>query len=258
MGKKRLLGAGAALAAAAALTLSAGPAMAAPSSTTCGNGELPSGTYTNVFVTGDCTVPAGATITITHNVIVAPKAVFDAQAAPATITIGGSVIGGRGSMVGLGCTAAHGCESGPPFSTISVRHNIVLDHVYDAALNGLEVGGNVVSNGGGAGFVLPEQFIPFSIKDDTIHGNVIVNDLKTSWFGLIRSTVDGNAIFRNIRLDDPDGNEIVANTIGKNLICMGLSPAPQLGDAVEGAPPGYGPNTIGGRALGQCAALPQT
>lgn len=257
MGRKGLFTAGAALASSAALIIPAGPATAAPNSTTCGNGELPSGTYTSVLVTGDCTVPAGAKITIRGNLTVARGAVFDAQNAPSDITIGGSVFGGRGSMVGLGCTLAHGCESGGPYSSISVRGNIVLNHVFDAALNGLEVGGNVVSNGGGGGFVLPEGFIPFSMKDDTIHGNVVVQGLTTTWFGLIRSTVDGNVVLHNIKLDDPDGNEVVANTIGSNLICSGLSPAPQLGDAVEGAPPGYGPNTIGGRAIGQCAALPQ-
>lgn len=254
MGKTRLLGAGATLAASAAFILPAGPAMATPTSMTCGNGDLASGTYGSLFVTGDCTVPAGAEITVRGNVIVAPGATFDAQGAPSTITIGGSVIGGAGSMVGLGCTPAHGCENGGPYSNVLVRHNIVLNAVYDAALNGIEVGGNVVSNGGGAGFVLPD-FIPFSVKDDTIHGNLVVQNLKTTWFGVIRSRIDGNVVLRNIKLDDPDGNEIVSNTIGKNLICNGLSPAPQLGDAVEGAPPGYGPNAIGGRAIGQCASI---
>ena len=252
----RPLATSAAIAFAAALT-PAGAALAAPAAFTCAHGELGPGTYTSVYVTGQCSVPAGAKITITKNLTVAPGAMFDAQSAPSAISIGGSVLGGRGSLVGLGCTTAHGCESGGPVSTISVRHNIVLDHVYNAALNGIEVGGNVVSEGGGAGFVFPDQFIPFSMKDDIIHGNVVVRDLTTTWFGLIRSTVHGNVVLQNIKVDDPDGNEIVASTIGKNLICMGLSPAPQLGDAVDGTPNGYGPNTIGGRALGQCAGLPQ-
>lgn len=259
MGKKHLLAAGAALASTAAVILPAGAALAAPTTATCGNGQLGSGTYGQVLVTGHCSVPAHANITVLNNVIVAPGAIFDAQSAPAKIRIGGSVIGGSGSMVGLGCTPAHGCEPGTTYggqsSTISVAHNIALDHVYNAAFNGIEVGGNLVSSGGGAGFVGPQQFVPFSVKDDTIHGNLVVNDLTTTWFGVIRSKIGGNVVLTNIRLDDPDGNEIVADTIGKNLVCLGLNPHPHLGDAVEGAPPGYGASTVGGHRVGQCVSI---
>ncbi|HET8559060.1 MAG TPA: hypothetical protein VFL69_00930 [Marmoricola sp.] len=231
---------------------------AAPANSTCSGGEIDSGTYANLTVTGACSVPAGADITVLHNLDVAPGAMFDAQGAPSDVHIGGNVVAGPGSLFGLGCTPAHGCEGGDTFSDASVAGNVILDHVYDAAINGVEVGGNVVSTGGGAGFVLP-NFVPFSLKDDVIHGNVVVRGLTTTWFGLIRSTVDGNVVLRDIRLDDPDGNEVVHDTIGKNLICLGNDPAPQFGDAVEepGLPADYRYSTVGGRVIGQCGFVLQ-
>lgn len=219
----------------------------------CAGGDIATGTYQNLTVTGQCTVPAGAEVTIVHNLKVEPGGMFVADMAPSTIHVGGNVVGERGSFVGLGCTAAHGCESGPPFSDVMVGGNIRLKYVYDAAINGVEVGGNVNSKGGGAGFVLDQgMFIPFSVKDDIIHGNLVVKGLKTSWFGVIRSQIDGNVILKYIKNDDPDGNEIVHDAIGGNLLCRGMSPAPQFGDAVTGAPPDYQYSTVGGRVIGQC------
>ena len=221
----------------------------------CAGGDIASGTYQNLTVTGACTVPAGAEVTIVHNLKVARGAIFDAQGAPSTVHIGGNVVARHGSMFGLGCTAAHGCESGPPFSDASVGGNITLKYVYDAAINGVEVGGNVHSRGGGAGFVLDQgQFIPFSVKDDVIHGNLVVKGLTTTWFGVIRSEIDGNVILKYIKNDDPDGNEVVHDAIGGNLVCRGMSPAPQFGDAVEdpSLPADYRYSTVGGRVIGQC------
>lgn len=229
---------------------------AAPDASSCSGGELASGTYSNVTVTGECTVPDGAEVTVLGNIHVAAGAVFDAQT-HSSLTVGRNVTAGPGSMVGLGCTDAHPCEDGVPGSIgqVTVHGNVSLHQVYDAALNGITVDGNVTSNRGGAGPLFPDPFIPFSVKDDTIHGNLVVQGLDTTWFGVIRSTIDGNVVLSNIQNADPDGNEVVANTIGKNLICRGNAPASQFGDAVEEGPPGYGPNTVGGVALGQCAGL---
>jgi hypothetical protein len=248
----------AALAGAVALTaVGMTSAAAKPASAlTCDGGQISSGTYSRITVTGQCVVAEGATVVVQKNVVVAPNAMFDAQT-HSTVTIYGNVLAGPGSLVGIGCTPAHPCDGDESESTSThdfIGGNVILDHVFDAALNGDHIAGNVVSTGGGAGLDFPD-FIPFSIKDDTIDGNVIVTGLETTWFGIIRSTIGGNVVVKNVHLSDPDGNEIVANTIGKNLICWGDSPAPQLGDAVEGAPPGYGPNVVGRNAIGQCAGL---
>lgn len=221
--------------------------------TVCQGGDIASGTYQNLRITGACTVPEGATVVVRHNLVVAAGGQFIADTAPSTVTIWGNVRARHGSYFGLGCTAAHGCEGGSTFSDTYVGGNINLKYVFDAALNGVEVGGNVRSQGGGAGFVLPE-FIPFSVKDDVIHGNLTVKGLKTSWFGVIRTQVDGNVTLKYIKNDDPDGNEIVHDTIGGNLRCEGMSPTPQFGDADDdpSLPPDYPYSTVGGRVSGQC------
>lgn len=221
---------------------------------TCSGGDIASGTYQTLRITGECTVPEGAEVIVRHNLVVEPGAQFIADAAPSTVHIGGNVRAYHGSYFGLGCTAAHGCEEGTTFSDTSVGGNINLKYVFDAALNGVEVGGNVRSQGGGGGFVFPDGFIPFSVKDDVIHGNLTVKGLKTTWFGVIRSTIDGNVILKYIKNDDPDGNEIVHDTIGGNLTCQSMAPAPQFGDAVDdpSLPPDYRFSTVGGHVSGQC------
>ncbi|HWC23830.1 MAG TPA: hypothetical protein VG502_16160 [Flexivirga sp.] len=257
-----------ALAAAGTLAVPVGMASAAPSSgstaVTCTGGEIASGTYSSVTIAGNCSVPAHATVMITGNLNVLSGARLDADSAPSTITVGHNVTAAPGSSTGLGCTAAHGgCTSGGPdgngpyageMSNILIKGNASFDHVFNAALNGITVNGNVTSvGGGGGGGGFPEVFIPFSVKDDTIHGNLSVSGLTSTWFGVIRSTIDGNVALSNIWMSDPDGNEIVHDTIGKNLICTNMSPAPQFGDADDGIPdPSYPYSTVGRNALGQC------
>jgi hypothetical protein len=244
----------AALTAVGMTAASASPAQAL----TCSGGQIHSGTYKSITVTGHCTVKPGATVVVLKNVLVQPGAMLDAQT-HSTVTIHGNVIAGQGSSFALGCTPAHPCDGNEEqsFSTHdSVWGNVILNQVFNAALNGDHIGGNLIVNGGGAGLLNPEtQFVPFSVKDDTIDGNVIVNGLTTVWFGVIRSTIGGNVVVSGVHASDPDANEVVANTIGKNLICIGNSPAAQFGDAVEDGPPGYGPNDVGGHAIGQCAGL---
>lgn len=208
----------------------------------CTGGDIASGTYNNLKITGDCSVPAGGVVNVVHNVKVVHGASFVADNAPSTVHIGGNVVAGPGSFFGLGCTPAHGCDASTTYSDTSVGGNITLNYVFDAAINGVEVGGNVRSKGGGAGFIFPAGFVPFSVKDDIIHGNLVVRGLRTTWFGVIRTQVDGNVVLKYIKNDDPDGNEIVHDTIGGNLICRGLSPAPQFGDAVED--PSLPPTTV--------------
>lgn len=231
-------------------------ASAAPGATTCSGGDIASGTYASLTITGACRVPTGATVVVTGNVTIRSHASFDAGTY-SSVQIRGNVLAAPGSSFALGCTPAHPCEgdtTGLEQTNDTVGGNVVLDHVFDAAINGSTIGGNLVSTGGGPGYSL-NPWIPFSIKDDTIHGNLVVTGLRTSWFGVIRTNVGGNVVLSNIKGADPDSTEVVANTIGGNLVCTANSPQAQLGDAVEGAPPDYGMNTVGGRAIGECASL---
>lgn len=127
---------------AATLSMSAAPAMAAsprtasPANYTCAAGEIPSGTYANVSVTGPCTVGVGAVIDITGNVTVAAGASLDAQSASATISIARNVTASVGSFLGLGCQ--------PPSYTGNSAHECIVD---PEGVSAITVGGNVTANG---------------------------------------------------------------------------------------------------------------
>lgn len=234
-----------------AATAAAAPA---PGAYTCSGGAIPSGTYSNVTVAGPCEVGAGAVITVTGNVTVAAGAVLDAQSAPSTITIGRNVTAAKGSLVGLGCqppsytgNSAHECAIEPEgHSTISIGGNVTVNGAVAVLLNGTAIHGNVTLSGGGSD-------IPWSIKNNTIDGNLTVTGQRTAWLGVLFNTIDGNATLTDIALADPDpgapGVYIVRNAIGRNLTCTGLTPGVS-GGFVPGSV-----NTVGRNATGQCAAL---
>src|SRR5690242_20831650 len=108
-----------------------GIASAAPSGSpyTCTGGDIPSGIYSSITVTGFCDVAPDAVITISGNLNVAPGAFFDAQSAPSTITVGHNVTAGAASVLGLGCQpfgyvphAAHPCSvEGDGHSVITIN-----------------------------------------------------------------------------------------------------------------------------------------
>lgn len=228
---------------------------------TCSGGSV-SGTYADLTVTGNCRVPDGATLTVRGDLVVRPNAAFHGST-HSTITIKDDVVAKRGSTFELGCTPAHPCDApdGTPYAggpgtpgTDSVKGSVRLDHVYNAAINGVRIGGNLTSEGGGPGPNTPG--VNFSVKDDRIGGNVVVTGLDTFWFGIVRSHIGGNVVLKNTKGSNPDSNEIVTNHIDGNLVCSGNTPAPQLGDAVQD--PINGPNVVEGRAVGQCAGLGKT
>jgi hypothetical protein len=227
---------------------------------TCRGGVLHSGVFRSVRVSGTCQVADGAKVLVLHNIVVKRGASFDAST-HSKLKVLGNVYGARRSSVALGCTDAHPCSTdGQPgvAGADVIRGRVVLNHVYNAAINGVTIKKSLISHGGGAGPLDPEtQFVPFSVKDDTIGRNIRVVGLNTVWFGVIRSNVGGSVILLRNKGTDPDANEVVANTIGKNLVCYGNSPAAQFGDAISdpGLPPGYGPNSVGGHARGQCKPL---
>lgn len=249
-----------ALAMAGALAFVGGPAMAdvaskgQPMSYTCTSGDIPSGNYASIMVTGACSVPAGAVISVAGNVTVAAGAVLDAQSAPSTITVGRNVTGARGSFVGLGCqppsytlNSAHPCVVEPDgHSTIAINGNVTVTDAAAVLLNGITVKGNVTLSGGGSE-------IPWSIKNNTIDGNLTVGGQTTDWLGVLFNQIGRNATLTNIAVTDvhpgAPGVYIVRNTIGRNLTCNGLTPGVS-GGFVPGSV-----NVVGRNATGQCASL---
>jgi hypothetical protein len=126
-----------------------------------------------------------------------------------------------------------------------VNGNITLVGSVGVFLNGIEVAGNVTVVGGGSD-------IPWSIKNDTVHGNLTVAGQTEEWIGILFNTIDKNVTLVAITLtgtDDSTGSGtnslfVVRNSIGRNISCFGLTPGVF----------GYG-NTISRHALGQCASL---
>lgn len=247
---------------AGALTLPAAPAMAGgnngghyPAPYTCTGGEIVSGKYRSITVTGVCSVAANAVIDVLDDVTVAKGATLDAQSAPSTITVGDDVTAGPGSLLGLGCqppaltgNSAHECAADPEgHSTITVKGSVTALKASTILLNGITVNGNITVLGGGGE-------IPWSIKNNTVGRNITVTGQTTNWLGVMFNQVAGNItlLFINITDNHPDANPavyIVKNTVGRNLVCAGLKPGVS-GGFVPGSV-----NVVGGRAFGQCEAL---
>src|SRR5271165_53126 len=276
MKSRILLGAAMMVALSTGLVGTAGIASAhtRPMAYTCTGGDfasgnltsIPSGIYASIRVTGACAVAPDAVITVLGNVKVASGAVLDAQSAPSTITVKGDVTAARGSLLGLGClpnpvghTTGHPCMIEPTGSSdITVKGSVTAWDANTVLLNGITVKGNVTLIGSEGTATVAERAtaIPWSIKGNTIGGNVIAGNMTPLWIGLLVNKVGGNVILFNIHITDglPPNNDpaptifVASNTVGRNLVCYGLAPA------VSGGFPGE-VNVVGGKALGQCANL---
>ncbi len=253
------LGAMGVLAAAGALALPVGPAIAAGSggatAYTCTGGAIPSGDYANITVNGVCTIQPDAVINVVGNLNVSAGAVLDAQSAPSTITVGHNVTAASGAILGLGCQPTNfiGRFAGVPcavepggHTVITVRGNVTATDADTVLLRQLTVGGNVTLTGGGGE-------IPWSIKGNTIGGNLTISGVTADWLGVQFNRVSRNVTLTNITATDPGDPgrtvAVVENTVGRNLTCMGLAP---------GVSGGFIPgevNHVGRNAIGQCASL---
>lgn len=239
---------------AGALAFAGAPAAnaASPSAYTCTGGEI-SGTYGNLTVAGPCTVPQGATLEVTGNLVVNAGAMLDAQSVSSTVRVGKNVTAGAGSLLGLGCqspesvgNSAHPCADGGD-SVVWVGGSITATDATAVLLNGITVNGNVTVTGGGS------PFIPWTLKNSTIGGNVSWSGQTTSWIGVMFNRIGHNATFTDIAIQDPDGSGngmyISYNEVGWNLNCSGITPKVSAGFR-----PGA-KNDVGHVATGQCAAL---
>jgi hypothetical protein len=219
----------------------------------CSGGTIASGTYQGLTVTGNCTVPNGATVTVRGNLEIADGAVFNAVT-NSNVHITGNVRAEDGATFGLGCTILGvGSPRCTENTTDVVDGNVILDEPWTMYLDGSTVHGNVVSTGGGPGNTL-NPYVNFVIKDNMIGGNVRVEEWQGAWIGLIRNTIGGNVTLHENGGSNAvgDSTEVVHNTIGGNLRCTENTPAAQFGDA--GVPP-YALNVVTGHASGECRTL---
>ena len=256
-----------------AMALPAATLAASPGPGTCSGGTMLAGTYSSFTVTGTCTIAQGATVHINGDLTVANGASLNDHGIEAyraaEMHVGGDVYVGKGAVLGLGWNSPNGEGSlGPD----TVGGDIVASQPLALQVGQVTVGGDLVSNGGGVLSTSIEDFRNFPIKDNVIHGNLIVQGWHGGWIGLIRNTVDGNVIFsKNVSGSsdegpgtDEDSSEVMGSDLGAiggpsipqtihgNLICHGNVPAVHVNPVDFGAN-----NFVGGNAIGQCAGLTQ-
>ena len=227
------------------------PSHKAISSSTCTGGDIASGTYNTLTIDGNCNVPDGATVTVRGNLVLKQDSVFNAITL-AKVTIQGNVSVGKNASFGLGCTVVGvGCAAD---SHDVVKGSVYADHALNLLLDGNQILGSVISEGGGPGAVCdgnnplgrPANFV---VKDNVINGRLKVTGWSGCWLGYIRNVQRGTVEFRNNTSADPDSTEITTNKVWGLLACSGNSPAAQIGDS------GGTPNTVLGRVTGECVAV---
>ncbi len=230
-------------------TAAASAHCAPPRPYTCKGGDIPSGSYASITVTGTCAVAADAVIKVAGGVYVGADATLDAQSAPSTITIGRNVVAAKGALLGLGCQpdgvhTGHACTVEPDgHSTITVKGNITALGANTVLLNGITIKGTVTLLGGGGD-------IPWSIKNDKIGGTVTVIGQTAAWVGILFNTIRGSVTLAYVTVTDPGSLPYVTlNTIRHDLVCFG-NPQGVSGGFIPGEV-----NTVGGHAYGQCATL---
>jgi hypothetical protein len=241
----------------ASLAAVAGPANAATGSSTCtgtlGSPGTLSGNYaSNVTVNGDCLVDAGPT-TVHGNLTVSPGSALVAAFGSSNLTVSGNVTVQSGASLIMGCEPNFSpcLDDGTLTSDDSIGKNLTGSGALGILMHASTVTGNVSEYGGGPGLTCgPDPvfgFGPFSdFEDNTIGGNLTISGLQTCWLGALRDTVGGNFTANGNTSADPDGNELISNTIAGNMSCSSNSPAVQFGDSFGVS------NMVGHNASGQC------
>jgi hypothetical protein len=225
---------------------------------TCAGGSIASGVYSNLNIAGACSLNAGSVI-VEHKLTVLPGASLVAAFSGSDMTVGGDVDVQANSVLIMGCEPIFFTCFNDPTGTLSttdtVNGTLTAENALVVIVHNTTVGHNVsVSEGGGGVSCAPSPSPVLAgapnfgdFEDNMIGGNLTITGWHSCWLGALRNLVRQNINFHGNVTADPDGNEIANNSIGRNLNCTGNSPSPQIGDS------GGGPNTVFGRANGQCA-----
>lgn len=227
---------------------------------TCAGGSIPAGNYSSITVNGVCTVDAG-NVTVQHNLTVASGGGLLAAFGGSDLAVGGNLTVESNAALVLGCEPeAFVCFNDPDqeVGTLMTHHTIAGNLIADGALAVLvhanTIHGNAVVSGGGGGVNCDSQDILqgspayATFEDNTIGRNLTITGWQSCWLGAIRNNVSGNLIFQDNATFLDDGNEVVTNSIARNLICNGNDPAPHVGDS-------EGSLNHATRGIGQCASM---
>jgi hypothetical protein len=194
------------------------PASAAGGSTIC-NGPLAPGSYHRVVVPSDGVCLSEGPVTI------------------------------RGGLfVKAGGTLVLGSDENP-VHTATINGGVHATDAISVQIHSSTINGGIVIHGGSGPFGGPFGVTWNAIEDNTINGGYTEVGYNGFWNGFIRNNVHGSVRLIGNTVADPDGNEVVTNTIHGNLNCTANDPAPQVGDS-EGSP-----NHVTGVETGQCVGL---
>lgn len=156
---------------------------------TCTGGNIPSGNYESVLVTGVCYVPSGL-VRVDGNLTIAPGALLDATSPegllsatpaplPGIVQVDGNVNVGKGAVLFLGCDFAIVCPPGfstypgPPglypgspigFSNPGdmIQGNLTSDGALGVVIHSVKIEGNATLSGGGGGLAMLQPSGPGS------------------------------------------------------------------------------------------------
>jgi len=231
-------------------------------SATCAGGSIAPGTYDSLAINGFCTLDAGSVV-VRHSLTVEPNGgLLAAFGGGPSLTVGGNIYVRTNGVLVLGCEpGAFVCfndpdqEVGTLSSKGTVFGSLKAHNALAVLVHNTYVGNDLTLDGGGGGVNCDGQDALFgspayaTFEDTSIGGTATIKHFRSCWLGFFRNTVQHSVLFRDNVVADPDGNEVQTNTVRGNLICRADSPAAQEGDS------GGSPNTVLGRALGECAAL---
>ena len=243
------------------------------SSYNCTGGNVKSGTYTSIIITGVCYMRRG-TVVVQGDLTVAPGALLDAASpgdpashplVPATVSVGGNVFVGPGAVLFLGCSPNIFCPTGITYDHIG--GSLTALGALGVVVHSTAIGGSFSLYGGGGGTdtctSIPALWledpslangegpgVPIPVftdaEDNSIGGNLSVAGEQSCYIGILRNEVRGTAAFIGNSMGDPNAMGIVNNLIGGNMICFGNQPAVQYGST------GAAPNLVGGFGIGEC------
>ena len=234
---------------------------------TCSGGSIAPGVYSNLNIAGVCTVDAGS-VKVKNNLtvlsggtLIAAYGGTDKMHVGSNLNVLGNLYVRTNGILVLGCEPVNYiCFNDPDqkvgsyFTRDTVGGDLIAEDALAVMVHLVVVGQDVTMTGGGGGVSCSGSLPPplsgppyGDFEDMIIGGNLTITGWQSCWLGFVRDAIAHNVNFNNNVTADPDGNEIVTNSIRGNLNCAGNSPRPQIGDS------GGSLDNVFGHAHGQCA-----
>ncbi len=234
---------------------------------TCAGGSIAPGTYSNLKITGVCTVDAGS-VKVEHDVtvlsggaLVALYGGTDTLHVGSNLDVRGNVEVRSNGILFMGCEPVNQiCLNDPDqqvgsyFTRDAVGGSIIARDALAVVVHLVVVGKDVSMKGGGGGVNCSGSLPPplggppyGDFEDMIIGGSLTITEWQSCWLGFVRDAIANQVTLNNNVTADPDGNEMATNSIRGNLKCAGNNPSPQIGDSAGNL------NNVFGRARGQCA-----